>query len=56
MGIKEIREAFIDYQKQFYRHDEAHDLMAQSDQIVAIRDGKYDDYIGETFQIKLVKK
>jgi hypothetical protein len=56
MGIKEIREAFIEYQKQFYKPDEAYDLMAQADQIVAIRDGKYDDFIGETFEIKLVKK
>ena len=56
MGIKEIREAFIDYQKQFFRHDEMHELMQQADQIVAIRAGKYDDYIEETFKIKLIKK
>ena len=56
MGIKEIREAFVDYQKQFYKHNEAYDLMAQADQIVAIREGRYDDYISETFEIKLVKK
>ena len=56
MGIKEIREAFIEYQKKFYNPNEVYDLMAQSDQIVAIRKGDYDDFIKDTFEIQLVKK
>ena len=49
MTIEEKREAFIEYQKQFYKEDEAYDLIAQSDQNVAIRVGKYDEFINQNF-------
>lgn len=50
--IETLRELFISYQSQFYREDEMHDLIEQSDQNRAIIAGSYDEYIMENFTIK----
>lgn len=52
--MEELRDRFIEYQKQFYREDRMQDLIEQSDQNQAILKGKYDSYI-HTILYKLWK-
>ena len=51
-----IRQSFIDFQRQYYNESEAYDLIAQSDQNKAILTGKYDEFISKKFDIKLIPK
>lgn len=53
--MEELREAFIEYQSQFYTK-EMHDQIQQSDQNNSIRSGGYDDIIKTKFQIILKPK
>lgn len=43
--MKELRLAFINYQRQFYKEDDMYDMIQQSDQNRAILAGSYDDHI-----------
>lgn len=56
MTIEEKREAYIEYQRQFFDENEMYSLIDQSDQNRVIRAGGYDDIIEEQFEVKLVKK
>lgn len=50
--IETLRQLFISYQSQFYNENEMYDLIAQSDQNIAIVAGSYDEHIVENFTIK----